>query len=656
MLAEMKQLKEDNLPKYNRIIEATRRYQEYADNVLKYALGKDLISRESYNKIKDQNQFYAALTRIKEVVPAEELLARMQDSSKLTSVKDVIKKAKGGTDLIQNPYLSLIENTTNIIKEADRNEVMRTFIDPLTDHRFMGEGKPKDFAQIAAQVKEASPLTKVVFVKGEKQYWEFNQDIYPSISQMESASGNILVDFINKTFSALLRFSVTNSGIFAARNLTRDTFSRIILSRSKTKISDAFFTAEEQELFELYGGSQAGHFLLGKNAYKKEMKASMKKLTDKGGFVLLPRKLRWSNYQKLLEKGENFNRMVEFRAAYRSAKNEGMSNHEAGLYGASQARGLMDFAVAGTYMREINKIIPFSNAKVQGIRRGYQSFKENPWRTAYKTALYTVLPSVIFRSLVHLGGDDEEFNEIPDWQKDLFWNFKVPFYDGWVSIPKPFELGLPASMTERAMSMVWGDDKAFDGALMSVAKNTIPVDETAVGGSFRPILEAIMGHDMFRDKDLIPYWEEFKDVEDREGTKYASRVGQVLSKGIGVDPRKIDHVVLGMTSYYGKLFLSLGDIGREDSRFKFDVKRLGFFRGRPISQAKSVVRAFDLSKKEGLDKTEEVKGLKARINVYYDLTDSKEKEKMGSEIYRYAKELANDLEASRKKRKAEKKK
>lgn len=643
-LDEVKQLKRTNKEKYDRIIEGARRYREFADAGLKYALDKGRISQEQYDRIKETNEFYVSLARTKELKPDEELLPFLNESNKITSVKDVIKKSTGGTDTIKDPYLSLLQNTVNFVKESDRNEVMNSFVEPFRGTRDMGDGVPIDLAQVASLSKSGEPNTKKVYNNGKEEYWQFDQDVYESLTGLESIAHNPIIKALGAP-ADLIRFTVTNFPVFAARNAMRDSVARLVVSRTNGKITDLIHNKEDRQFFELYGGSQAGFYLQNKDAYVDQLNTAIKDMTKKDGIILDPRKMSYKGYRKFLERGENLNRIAEYKSAYKKAKKDGMDDYNAGLYAAFQARDLMDFAVAGHYMRTINKLVPFSNAAIQSIKRNVKGAKENPGQFALRMALYTVLPQLAFRGLVEAMGDDEEYEELPDYQRDLFWNFKTPMTgDKWISIPKPFELGLPSSFMDRAISNAKGNDEAFDGFAYSSYNTLNPFDVLSLATGAKPLIEAGLNRDTFRDRDIVPFWEADKLLELRDGTKYASRIGNGLSDAFGfvgaeVDPRKIDHVIKGYTTYFGDTVLSLGDISKEDSRNQFDFTNTGFMKGVPISNAKSVKKAIDLAKDIGAESDKNVKYLKGMVKAYYDLEDKTQKKDLSKLIYRYSKEV-----------------
>ena len=643
-LNEFEILKTENKEKYTRIKDAAKRYREYADSGLKYAVDKGRISKESYKQIKETNKYYVSLARVNENAPTEEEVPFFNEmAGGLASVKDIIKKAKGGSKFIQNPYLSLVQNTVNIIKESDRNETLRSFVEPMNNIREMGDGTPVDFSQIARPAKEGDKNSKSIYIDGELQRWQFSQDVYNGITSMESEPDSTLVRLLSIPAS-VIRFTVTNFPTFALRNAVRDTQSRMIISRSNSGFKDLVHNSTDRELYELYGGSQAGFYLTNKDAYRERLTDSVKEITAKGGVVLDPRYLG-RGYKKLLEKGESLNRIAEFKSSFKKAKNEGFDDYNSSLYAAYQSRDLMDFAVAGHTIRTLNKFIPFLNAGIQGLVRTKKSVQENPTGFAFRTAIYSVLPMVVFRSLVSQMGDDDEYEELPAHQRDLFYNFKTPATgDVWLSIPKPFEQGMISSATDRLISKYKGYETAFDGFSGSLTKTLLPFDESSLLGGLKPIFEVGTNYNMFTDRPIISPFENGKMLELRKGIEKASRVSKTLQKGFSqvnweVDPRNIDHLIKGYGTYMADWGLSFGDLGVEDSQFKFDVKKTGFAKDVPMSNSVSVNSVYKLATELGKWQDSEVKSLRKKIEKFYDEDDVEKRKLLSKEIFVKAKEL-----------------
>ena len=293
-LSDFEELKTSNREKYDRIKEAARRYREYADGVLQYAVDKGRLSKVDYKKIKDSNAFYVNLTRSKEksATVEDEVEKLLMSSKNITSTGNIFKKAKGGTDRIRNPYESLLMNSANIIKEADRNEIMRSFVDGLRNIRGMGEGTPIDLARIASKGNSSDNNARKIFVDGNMEWWTFSNHIIDAVQAIEGDGFSF--HWLAKLPAATIRWTVTHFPVFAARNVTRDTVSRLINSRSVNIGKDGIkglnllHSKSDRELFELYGGSMGGH-MVDRDMYKKHIAEATEKMLDNGHFVLHPK-------------------------------------------------------------------------------------------------------------------------------------------------------------------------------------------------------------------------------------------------------------------------------------------------------------------------------------------------------------------------------
>jgi len=652
-LNDFNSLSKTDKSKFDRITEGARRYRVFADSVLDIAVEKGLISPENLQDIRKVNEFYAALNRTKESAPTEELLNIFTGSGNaLNSVQAVIKKAKGGSDFIQNPYTSLLINSANILKQGDKNQVLNSFFQPLKEMRDMGDGAPIVFSEIAIPAVTGDKETITIFNKGKKEVWRItNKPIYEGLKSLNKMQDNFLLDLAALP-ADLIRLSVTKHIVFGLRNAYRDTFARLTESRSNSGFSDFNYSKEDLENFRTYGGSQEMHYLTDKKFHAKTIKEATKKLSDKGNIVLNPLKIAKA-YGGFLSKTEEINRVAEFKSSFEYAKNKGLNDHEARLYAAYQAKDLMDFTRGGDTIRALNRIMPFLNAKVQGLSRAKKAIKENPTGFIFKQGVYMAVPTIIAAFIRSQMGDDDEYEELPAYQKDLFWNFKTPFTgEAWICLPKPHELGLPSSFLDRTISLGNGYEDAFDGFGGSASKTISVMDETSILGGLKPLVEVMSNKDYFRDKMIIPAWEQDLMMEKRKGTKYASNIGKGISAGLEksgwkTDPRNVDHLLKGYGTYFADWAMAISDIGEKDSRNKFGISKTGFAKDQAISNSKSVMEATELAKELGKMQSGYFKSFKSKIEDSYEMEEGPEKQKLIKEIYSQAKEIIKKYKADK---------
>jgi hypothetical protein len=596
-----------NLPKekQERIEEAVRRYREYADRVLRYMVDKGRMSEEQYSQIKTDNIQYVALSRILESAPGEEIVVYRptKGNKSLASTSKIVHAIKGSSALIKNPYESLIDIAAKAIRESDRNEAMLAFRALFRKQRGMGKGDPVLLGDIARPATSKDKNVVQIFVKGKSEYWQLDPDVYRSVKGLFDTAYHLPI--VMTALPKLLRWSVTNFPVFAARNKVRDTQHRFVISDTKAFKGYEIYKSKRmkkdaKDMFQLFGGGQAGHYLMNDQFYYKMMDKAVKEMTGESNTIMsLPGKM-WDGYQGFLSGSERSTRLEEYRSAFKDGQAKGMDQYNAMIYAAYKSRDLLDFSVSGEWMRIINQVVPFSNAAVQGLRKTIRSGVDNPAAFGLRFLLTAVLPTIIIRLIVHALGEDEEYENLPAYRRDLFYNIPVG-PNLWITIPKAFEIGVMASGIERAVSYYVLDLKeAFKGYAGSVARSLMPVDDAALAGGYRPFIEILTNHDFFRDQAIIPP-DELKLHLELRRTDKGSRIGKLFQGMIGVDSRQIDHFIKSSGSYYGDFVLRLSDIGRGDSRYNFGVGQTGFAKNDPVYESKDVQWVIKFVEENGID-------------------------------------------------------
>lgn len=653
-LNEFEELKTTDKEKYDRIKEAARRYREYADDILKYMVDKGRLAERvedkdgnligGYDFIKKNNIQYVALQRVIESEPGEEISTFSRDAKgKYGVTKEPVKKIGGSSRTIQNPYSSLLDLAYKGIKEADRNDIMLAFRNMLTSNRGMYEGEVKDFASVGHIATSKDKNTIKIFVDGKPEYWQFQDDVYKALKGIEEASYKLpgLITFL----PAALRWTVTNFPVFAVRNWIRDTQNRLVISKENSGIKEFKGNKEDIENYRLFGGGQAGYYIKDKYSYYKKLESAAEEIAKSKKSILLdPAKLvekGWNDgYRKFIEGSETSNRLAEFRKAYKNAKEKGLDDYNANLYAAFQSRDLLDFSVAGEWMKVINQVVPFTNAAVQGLKRTLASAQENPKAFAIRATLFVVLPTIVERLINHSQGDDDEYMELPAYQRDLFYNFKIG--DMWLTIPKPFELGVMSSGVSRFLDRYVFDNKeAYKGYAGSVSKSMFPIDESALSGPGRSFIEVMANYDFFRNKHIIPPNEEGKALELRHTDK-ASRLGQGIQKAFGMDARLVDHWIKSSFSYFGGLGAKLSDVGKEGSQNEFNLSDLGLFKQSPVYNSISVQELMGMAKKYDLLRHPDYQELNYLIRDYFDAQTPEDKKEVGKTIRKYSRDVIKD--------------
>jgi hypothetical protein len=361
----------------------------------------------------------------------------------------------------------------------------------------------------------------------------------------------------------------------------------------------------------------------------------------------------------LAEKSEKIGRIAEFRRAYEVGKKNiardfpNLSQREveynASIYAAGQARGLMDFAKAGTVMKYINQMIPFSNANVRGLAKTLNGLKTNPSGYAIRWGLHVLLPTMAV--LAYNKSDPErwkEYLQLPQWRRDFFWNIK--FGNQWISVPRPHLLGVLAGGVERMLTPLMGEKNSFEGFGGNVL-NTMPVNNVAeLSGPLKTGIELSMNHDSFRNKDIIPWWEKDKKLSLRKGAEFASGAGKGVATalnvtGLSVDPRQADYIINSMGGL-GTMATGLSSKNRLTGQTI--SKSSGLFTEAPSTNARDVTWVLEWAKQNGKDNDSSIKVLKDLRKRVFETKDAKSRAAASLKLREYATKMRLHIEKNEK--------
>ena len=574
--------------KLARIQEAAARYREYATDVMQYMVDKGRLSEEQFKAITQNNLQYVAMHRIIETEPGQEIeVFSKGKGGKLGSVSQPISSIKGSSKKITNPYTSLLDGMYKSIKEADRNNVLVQFRNMIENNRSMYTGDVQPFAEIGQIAKSGDKNAISIFVDGKEEKWVFQSDIYKALKGLD-ADGYKLPGVLT-WHGRILRATVTKFPTFAVRNWIRDFSDRIIKSNEGSGAKEIFGRSKDWSDVNRNGGLNSGLYTRDKEHYYGLMEHSMNEIAKKKNTIFAdPSRIKelWHGYENMLQKGETSNRVAEYRAAFQKAKGKGMDDYNASLYASYKTRDLIDFAVMGHYMRVINQLIPFSNAAIQGMRSTAVRAAEKPMAFAARMMIYSTMPQVAVWMWNHRNKEDgEQYENLPAYQRDMYWNIKIGD-NKWLAIPKPYELGIPAAGIDRLMSKAWGAKSTFEGYTEDAISLLSPFSEGNLAGPGQPFVEAAVNYDFFRQKNIIPKNEDGLDLSLRN-TENASRIGLALQDLVGIDARKIDHVIRSQFSYVGNFAMKVSNIGSDKGQH-FDTTDTGLMKASPAYNSPAV--------------------------------------------------------------------
>ena len=643
-----KEFVNQNKSKFENIAKNTDKYQK---ELLEYARDGGFITAEAFAAMTEANKNYVTYAR--ELIGKDGKVVAVEGSS-----ANPLKEIKGSKLRVFPPLEQMVKNTNTIVNLVERNNVKVQFIDKIV------EAKKKD-SNLFSFIEKVNPVTtnlpksELLSIRrdGKLETWSVGKDLVNAFKTLDQQGANMLFNYLGAP-ARTLRAGAILIPDFAVPNFFRDTMQASFLNKvGFVPIQDSLIgmfniitrgrSKKAQDMYNKYvksGGMQSTLLAVDRpNLFDGKVYDILSKgpvrNADRG--MLAP-------FRALTRLSEEMTRFRIFEKTYRKAIDKGLTERQALERGGFEARNLLDYAKRGTLGNNINKLVPFWNARVQGLTRLYEAFRDQPGRTTAMIGAYVVIPTLGFYML---NKDDPDYKEQPDWLKQAYYYFKIG--DKPYRFPKPFEVGtLVSSMVEKTLDWVRTNEpqefaRFAKDFLVSNAKGFYPIP-TAV----RPFAENFMNYSFFRDAPLVPKSLDKNLPNKFYYTEYTSETFKLVSKLLNdlvgddsffaTNPIHAENVFRSWTGGIGRYVIDILDyalvkgeiiddpIKPTDTLSKIPVIRAFDVRDVPGYSAKSIVRFFEEYEKvdtilNGMDFAykngdfEEYKKLQESLNLDHNL-------------------------------------
>ena len=592
--------------KYPAFAEAAERLEEFQRKVLEaYGVETGLYSQETIDKWYERWEHYVPFNRW---FGDRESKGQKKGFANQTGP---YKKAVGsGRDII-NPVDNIMENTVRLITASVYNDVMQKLTKevagaeglaylmekvpaPLARKTWDGKGLKNDTLEAFEEVFSQAGTTAgqdtmdmiqrildmaiddvlvqysrgkahgdivTVMKDGTPEFWKINDpDLLRSLTNMGPGRASPIIQTLGR-INRFITGNITGMNVVwsIASNMPRDLGTMFTFSKTKNIAEILSGMAEGyvnslrgDKAVELYkefiamGGGSTSAQTADKDMARKARKALQKKVTD------------WLDP---LEAVEFFSDMIERGPRYSYYKicrtRYGMTPEEA-FYAAMEIT--TNFKRAGYLGREINMVIPFFNASVQGVDRAARwiAAEDVPKESRKKARtgriaayLGASLAIAALISALNMGSKKkrENYEKLSAYTKNNY--FVIPMKNGkYLAIPKPRELAIPISLFERVMeAYVINNGHAFDEFYEYATDNLLPgvvsgvaqgdlnsaIGDLGVVGSVHYLVsnQDFLGRPIVSSglQDLEP-----KDQYNQKTSELAYMIGQQLN----LSPQKID--------------------------------------------------------------------------------------------------------------------
>lgn len=540
-----------------------------------------VISKKRYKELQERWPNYIPMFRV------------FEDNEEV-DFGDSLKPMHGSTRRIINPLDSIIRNTYDFVKKAERNKARQLLAD-LTRISDVGE-----YIEEVDNSKPNDKTTITFYENGERKYLQTDPDIVKAVNNMGREESNWVLRLLHGPAKIARACFTTINPSFALRNLIRDSTDATIYSKYGFKpwdfVRGFLHAVHRDELFYEWlssGAAQASAISLDRDytqATLNQMSKTWKERLLSKEF--LPAILE--GMQMVGEYSEYGTRIAAYERVKKTLAGEN-GPHPAAydlVSAAFESRDLMDFARGGRGSRYLNNVVVFANASIQGFDKFFRTFDfRKPYRKESMKALARLflcgmLPALLLAG-IHSG--DDWWEELPDWQKETNWILgKVG--NTIIRIPKGQDIGLRffSNLIEKAMDR----SKHKAGDYFRPVWDSLP---DMIPTALLPIIEATANHSYFTGAPVVPKYQEKLPAYLQFGNETSS-FAKFVGKVIGVSPRKVEHVLFGYTGNMGKGLLGVYDtiVGNQSLNTNLnEAPVISGFTAIPYKQSKTVNDFYD---------------------------------------------------------------
>lgn len=524
--------------KHPEFVEAAKDLYRFQQHLIDELVNAGMLSAKAAADMRKRWPHYVPFQRIVDGIDAPSV-----GGKKFVNVGNTIQKFKGSSRDIVDPLESVISNTFRVVSAIERNKVGQSFV-KLSRMKGMG-----DLCEEVKGTPKATDSTFYVWEDGKKKTYATSPELLKALKMTNEEGMSMLVKVL-RVPAGFLRSGATLSPEFILRNPVRDMVSASLYSKHgfipvwDTVRGLSLYLKKGKEYWDYMnsGAAQSSMVSLDRDYLHGQMRDLLKKKS-----VLSMCANPIEALRAFSEATEMATRLAEFDLAKNGYTGIGnrlfgkdrkpLSNTEAGI----EARDVtLDFGRHGKSTQSLNQTIAFFNAAIQGTDKMIREFKAHPGQMTMKTFMGITVPSLV---LWYLNKDDPRYQELPQWQKDIFW--VIPGKDTLYKIPKPFELGiLFGTVPERMMQYMYDKEKGrngpgFKGLGVSIWSNLAP---SFIPTGLLPAIEWISNYSFFMGRNIVPL-SQSKLPDRQQYGPYTSYLARKVGNSFNLSPRKIDNTI-----------------------------------------------------------------------------------------------------------------
>ena len=542
--------------------DALKSFDEFNQNALDMAEQSGLIDKES--RPYWEHEFYVPFYRV-----ADESGGTMGAKVKQGLVRqEAFKRLKGGTEKLNSDLLAnTLSNWGHLIDASAKNRAGLAALEAASKVGAAVEASEDTVRQMGKSLGKRGNVVSVMDEGKERFFLIDDPYTLAALTALDySGMKGPIMDALS-TFKHWLTVGVTASPPFKIRNLVRDSVQAVATAplsyNIATNIKQGIAASNRESQTYVSALASGGLIRFGTMLEGSEAKRTRQliKMGVKDSSILDSESKVQAMYDKYLEpavmaynelgnRGEEINRA----ALYDQLIKQGMDHGQAAL----MARDLMDFSLQGSWstVRFLTQVVPFMNARIQGLYKLGRAGKEDSARFAMVLGA-TALASI---ALMAAYGDDDDWKKREDWDRNNYWWFKIGGEA--FRIPKPFEIGAIATLAERGLEYFTSKEmtgKRLGKNIMTILGDNLSLNP--VPQAVKPIIDIYSNKDAFTGRPIETMGMERLEPQYRftGGTSMVAR-GLSTATGGALSPVQYEHLIRGYFSWLGSFVVGAADM------------------------------------------------------------------------------------------------
>lgn len=532
---------------------------KYRDNLMQYRVDAGLITQEDADYLNALYPHHVPVFRM----GFDRAGGGIDENT--VQIGKTLGRAVGGNQPIMPLHAAYAQQTLSVVREGSKNIFGNRLMDALREDTSGGghvydvqEGygsfDPDTFDLDERQREAMLQNTFVIRRNGKRIALTVSPALYEGVKALSPSAeeNNAVVKIMRASNDLFKRLCTGWNPTFLARNFLRDLQDAGLYSKDVARFAKNYPRAwheiatngEKWQLYKAMGGTFSSIFDYDAGSLK-ERKTWQKHTIDKieALNMAIEQAPRFAEFLTVLEKGDGSLESIM----------------DAMLAAADVT---VNFGRSGTWGKWLNaNLIPFLNPGIQGFDKMIRNVTETRGARAWaglviKSAALGIAPSVLGALLY---GDDEEWQQIRDRDKDIYYLLKIA-PGKWLKLPKGRTLSVLGGAYTRIAAALKGEKVDWGGFLETAASQTAPANPLEEN-----ILRAWFDADLMNKESRGRTWYG-TDIESERlqgyapGERYDTRTDEFskwLGGALGLSPKKINYLLQQYTGVAGDILLPL---------------------------------------------------------------------------------------------------